>query len=172
MVEINFIADFLGVATRNMREGFTYLGFKLKPCGYTSADWRWLVDKMKSRIHRWSHRWLSLGGRFVLIQAVLVQFIVYWGHLFYFSEVVVGSINAVVANFLWSGATNNRKIHLVKLEVVSMPTIHGGWDLMDVRSFSNALFTKYFWRVMNSHGTWSNIMKAKYNAANLLTHIF
>ena len=76
--DINFIVEFMGVQTKQLAEGFTSLGFRLKPCGYKVADWTWMVDNFKHIILIWTHKWLSLGGRYILVQAVLMHLVVYW----------------------------------------------------------------------------------------------
>ena len=50
--------------------GFKYLGYRLKPLGYRSSDWRWMVDMFENKIKNMSYRSLSLGGRVVLIRFI------------------------------------------------------------------------------------------------------
>jgi hypothetical protein len=59
-------------------DGLRYLGYFLKPDRYKAEDWRWLLIKFEKRIGFWCNRWLSLGGRFVLIKSVLESQEVYW----------------------------------------------------------------------------------------------
>ena len=51
--------------------GLRYLGYFLKQYCYKVADWRWLLIKFEKRIVHWCNRWLTLGGRFVLIKSIL-----------------------------------------------------------------------------------------------------
>ena len=37
--EIEFIAEFMGMDLKVAVGGFTYLGFRIKPCGYKKQDW-------------------------------------------------------------------------------------------------------------------------------------
>ena len=57
--------------------GFKYLGYQLKPLGYKINDWHWLIQKFELRIIHWSHKLLSLGGRLILVQAILSNISVY-----------------------------------------------------------------------------------------------
>jgi hypothetical protein len=54
------------------------LGYYLKPDRYKVEDWRWLIEKFELRINHWCNRMLSLGGRYVLVKAVLESLHVYW----------------------------------------------------------------------------------------------
>ena len=64
----NEIVDFLPYSMVHISEGFKYLGFRLKPLGYRSSDWNWLVERFEMKINHWSFKLLSLGGRVILIK--------------------------------------------------------------------------------------------------------
>jgi hypothetical protein len=51
---------------------------------YKAEDWGWLIAKYEKRIGHWCNRWLSLGGRFILIKAVLESQPMYWMALLLF----------------------------------------------------------------------------------------
>ena len=59
--------------TQDFSSGFNYLGYFIKPSGYNVKDWLWLIKKFENRISHWSYRLLSMGGRLVLIRAVLTS---------------------------------------------------------------------------------------------------
>ena len=66
MDEISFIADFMGVQIKAAADGFKYLGFNIKPCCYRNRDWTWLTDRLREKINKWTHKWLSMGGRLII----------------------------------------------------------------------------------------------------------
>ena len=57
--------------------GFKYLGYYLKPLSYGINDRRWILKTFERRISHSSYRLLSLGGRLVLIGAVLISSPIY-----------------------------------------------------------------------------------------------
>jgi hypothetical protein len=63
---------------KNLSEGFTYLGFHMKLGATSHGDWRWLVATFERKIGFWCNKWLSMGGRLILIQSVLQSLAVYW----------------------------------------------------------------------------------------------
>jgi hypothetical protein len=105
------IQDILLFSCKELALGFKYLGYVLKPDSYKTEDWQWLIDKYESRITHWSNKWLSLGGRFVLIKAVLESQPVYWMALAHISIVVLHRICKMSIDFLWSG--NNYKHSII-----------------------------------------------------------
>jgi hypothetical protein len=67
-----------GIDIRDLADGFSYLGYHIKPTSYNARDWRWLIEKFEFRILHWCNRCLTLGGRYILIKAVLESLPVYW----------------------------------------------------------------------------------------------
>jgi hypothetical protein len=86
----------------DLSEGFKYLGYYIKVDSYKAADWNWLVAKVEKRIGHWCNRWLSLGGRFTLIKAVLECQPVYWMALAAIPVSVLDKLRKLTYNFLWS----------------------------------------------------------------------
>ena len=73
----NDISALLPFKMESMDEGFKYLGYRLKPLGYGTKDWRWLIKSFEKRIILWSSRFLSLGGMSILLQSILTGILVY-----------------------------------------------------------------------------------------------
>lgn len=71
-------------------------------------------------------------------------------------------MNRLTANLIWGGQHGKRKYHLSKLSFISTPKSHGGWGLLDMRSFGKALLYKSFWRGICDHGIWGSIIQDKY----------
>lgn len=136
---VKWISEQFGIEARSIKDGIKYLGFQLKAKGYSKTDWLWLIDRYYKKKLAWENRFLSLAGRIVLTQVVLMQLAVYWAHIFYLSSSIIHKINRVTANFLWGGKSTQSKFHLSKLEKIAMPKSSGGWGLLGLRSFGNAL---------------------------------
>jgi hypothetical protein len=62
----------------DLSQGFRYLGYFLKTGTPRAADWDWLVNRVTNKINLWCNRWLSLGGRYILVKTVLEGQSVYW----------------------------------------------------------------------------------------------
>jgi hypothetical protein len=61
------LKDLLPYEVRTLDDGFKYLGFFLKPNWYVINDWCWLIKKVGKKNSSCCHRWLTLGGRYILI---------------------------------------------------------------------------------------------------------
>ena len=130
-----------------------------------------MVDKFRRKINGWTHRWLTMGGRLILIQAVLSQMLVYWGHLYYIPDGIIKSLNRIIAKFLWGGAYRSHKIHLCKLVSLCRSKRHDGWGILNTRFFNNALLMKSFWKAVNGDGLWQDVIRCKYIRGDFLKQI-
>ena len=109
--------------------GFKYLGYFLKPLGYRVSDWIWLVQKFEKRICHWSHKLLSLGGRLILVQAVLSSIPVYCLGLVPIPLSILHRLRSIMFSFLWGSTGNNRKYHLTNWHIFSWPKENEGWGI-------------------------------------------
>lgn len=60
-----------------MSGGIKYLGYHIKPCNYRVLDWQWLIDRFYRKILGWEFRYLLMGNRFILTQALITHMGVY-----------------------------------------------------------------------------------------------
>jgi hypothetical protein len=146
----------------NLEEGMKYLGFFLKPNGYRVVDWNWLSEKIAKRISNWTFRWLSLGGRLVLVKVVLQSILVYWLSLAKVPASTLHKIQQLMANFLWRGANKTTGFHLSKWKNIAIPKEFGGWGIRNIFWIAKSLAAKSCWRGIFGNSLWSQILKGKY----------
>lgn len=70
-------------------------------------DRQWLLEKFHKKLNNWAHKWLTLGGRYIMAQATLQQLMVYWAHLFILPSYVVNKIKSIWAHFIWAGSESS-----------------------------------------------------------------
>ena len=142
--------------------GITYLGYQLKPLSYRVADWNWLLNKFEKKIKHWAFRYLSLGGRLVLVNSVLASIPVYWMGLAPIPCSILQKLRKLMFNFLWGSTDTSFKFHLTKWNDISRPKSQGGWGIKDLTCFNKALRLNVFWKALHSKGLWFQVLQAKY----------
>jgi hypothetical protein len=142
--------------------GFKYLGFWLKTGSQRVADWNWLITKIEKKIGSWCYRWLSLGGRYILLKSVLESQAVYWMAVELLPKFVIAQIRKLCFKFLWSGNLSSSHIHLCSWEVLSRPKSFGGWGIRDLNLFNFAMLANTLWNTLFREGIWHNIVLDKY----------
>jgi len=151
------------VGTRPLHEGFTYLGFRLKPNNYRFGDSTWILTNFQNNIKCWTHRWLSLDGRFTPEQKILEHLSTYWTHLFAFTSHIITKICFILSQFLWSITYMDHKYHLISWDTISRPMELGGWGILNTRIFGWSLLLKSLWWAHFGTNICAEIIKEKYH---------
>lgn len=87
-----------------------YLGMPLGAKSKSKDIWNGVVEKCEKKLSKWKSRYLSLGGRVVLNNAVLDAIPTYMMSLFPILVNVVDRIDSLRRNFLWEGNSDKKKI--------------------------------------------------------------
>ncbi|KAL9686986.1 hypothetical protein QQ045_031382 [Rhodiola kirilowii] len=79
----------------------TYLGAPLFPMRVKIEYFQGIEDKIRSRISSWLCNMLSLGGRIILVKAVLNSMMIHLLAALPTPTTVKNHINSLLANFIW-----------------------------------------------------------------------
>jgi hypothetical protein len=156
------LKSLFGFDFRDLVAGFNYLGYYIKPSSYKAKDWSWLFEKFERRIQLWCNRCLSMGGRYILIKAVLESLPVYWMALAHIPHSVLKKLRQLIFAFLWNGSKQSRGLHLCGWETLSKPKALGGWGLRNLHLTYLALSANTLWRTLMTPGIWNKLIKDKY----------
>ena len=152
---------FLLFSVGKIEKGMKYLVFHLKCCKYLLKDWDWLIAKVERRIRNWSFRWLSKGGKLILIKVVLEAILVFWMY-FWIPLGILEKIRKLCLKFLWSGNKKSSGLPWTSWKTLACPKSLGGWGLKSPVIFAKSLTAKSVWNVINGSGLWVHIVLQKY----------
>lgn len=113
-------------------------------------------------LSHWNHKWLSLGGRYILVQYVLQNIVIFCMHKFMVPCKIIKHIESIMENFPWTGSRDCHKFHLAHLDDISYDRVLEDGVSRTSNIFNWATLTKRFWRVLSSNGRWQHIVKRKY----------
>jgi hypothetical protein len=111
---------------------FSYLGLLVGANPRRASTWDPVVDRLRKRLRSWGNRYVSLGGRTVLINSVLNSIPIFCLSFLKMSVVVIKKITRIQREFLWGGVKGGRKISWVNWKNVCMPRSQGGLGVRDV----------------------------------------
>ncbi|KAL4353692.1 hypothetical protein GQ457_06G031150 [Hibiscus cannabinus] len=141
-----------------------YLGLPIGPKRNSAALWDPVVVKFNTRLASWKSTTLSIGGRLVLLQSVLSSLPIYFMSIFRMPVAVYRKLSSIMANFLWGGSVDKRKIHWVKWSDVCLPKSLGGLGIVDLDVQNRALLGKWIWKFANDRdGFWKKVIASKYH---------
>ena len=159
---INDISTILPYKMEPIDEGFKYLGYRLKPLGYGINYWRWIIKNFEKQISRWSYKFLSLGGRLILIRSVLSGVTIYLFNLSIILRSILDILRQCIFSFLWGSTYHKWRMKLVDWLTISSPYDYGEWKIKNLEWFCTSLRLKSIWMVIKWLGMWNNIICNKY----------
>ncbi|RVX15951.1 Auxilin-related protein 1 [Vitis vinifera] len=130
-----------------------YLGLPLGAPNKASSVWDEVEERARRRLALWKRQFISKGGRITLIKSTLASIPIYQMSLFRMPKIVVRRIEKLQRDFLWGGGNMERKVHLVKWEIVCGDKERGGLGLRKLGLLNKALLGKWI------GGVWKEIMK-------------
>jgi len=80
---------------------FLYLGMPIGGNPRRLCFWEPIVNRIKSRLSDWNSRFLSFGGRWVLLKSVLTSLPVYALSFFKAPSGIISSIESLLNKFFW-----------------------------------------------------------------------
>ncbi|CAJ2632329.1 unnamed protein product [Trifolium pratense] len=142
---------------------FLYLGLQIGGDPRRLVFWEPMLNRLKTRLSGWKSRFLSFGGRLVLLKSVLTSLPVYALSFFKAPSSIISSIESLFIKFFWGGCEDSRKISWVSWKSVCLRKEYGGLGVRQLREFNIALLGKWCWRMLvDREGLWFRVLAARY----------
>ncbi|GKV51347.1 hypothetical protein SLEP1_g58014 [Rubroshorea leprosula] len=142
-----------------------YLGVPIGGNAKSISMWKPLVKSFEKKLSSWKGRFLSLGGRIILLNAVLSTLPVYTMSVHLLPKGLILSLDKIRRNFLWGGGEGKRKVNWVSWDNVCKNKALGGLGVKDLRKFNLALLGKWWSRLASGEeGLLYNIINHKYGS--------
>lgn len=93
-----------------------YLGLPEKMCGSKRQVFAFIIDRLNDRINSWSAKFLSKGGKEVLLKYVAQALPTYAMPCFLLPKEIILKLQGVIAKFWWSTKANNQELHWIGWE--------------------------------------------------------
>ena len=121
-------------------------------------------NKMRSQIrkhlHRWANNKLSLAGRIMVSNQVIMSSIWYLASCTDFSNQAIKLVSATVRNYIWSSQKESFARARVKWATSVLPIVRGGVKIIDPQWQASALLVKLLVRGMSpGYEPWKTLVR-------------
>ena len=155
------IKDALGI--QNERGMGTYLGIPEDISGSKYKLFAFLKDKLMHRVNGWTSRWLSKGGKKVLIKSIQLAIPTCVMSTFLLHLEIYENLANAIAQFWWNSNPPKRRIHWAKWEKVCLPREEGEVGFRMIHEFNLELLAKQLWRLVQfSDSLVTRVLRGRY----------
>uniref|UniRef100_A0A803P9K1 RNase H type-1 domain-containing protein n=1 Tax=Cannabis sativa TaxID=3483 RepID=A0A803P9K1_CANSA len=112
---------------------------------------------------RWQGKFLSKGGKEVLLKAAIQAIPTYVMSVFKLPDSFCSFVKKEMANFWWGAKDGERKLHWKSWKALCNAKSIGGLGFRSLKPFNQAMLAKQAWRIQtNQSPLLTNLFKAKY----------
>ncbi|KAK2393020.1 hypothetical protein QL285_055002 [Trifolium repens] len=141
---------------------FIYLGLPVGANPRRLSTWNPVIEVVQKRLASWKNKYVSLGGRVVLLNSVLSAIPIFYLSLFKMPVGVWKKLVRLQRRFLWGGAAGASKINWVRWMDVCRHKKEGGLGVKDLRIMNISLLSKWKWRLLSEgQSIWKKVLQER-----------
>jgi hypothetical protein len=150
---------------------FRYLGIQMHHRQLLNSEWSKVEERFQQKLSCWKGKYLSYGGRLVLLNSVLSSLPMFMMSFFEIPKGVLKNLDHFRSIFFWQGSTKKYKYKLARWVILCRPKDQGGLEILDLQFQNKCLLAKWLVNLLNTKGTWQSLLRNKYLRTKTLTQV-
>ncbi|KAG7559114.1 Alpha/Beta hydrolase fold [Arabidopsis thaliana x Arabidopsis arenosa] len=130
-----------------------YLGLPLNPARISFATLQPFIEKITSKLHAWTVRYLSFAGKIRLISSVIYGMVNFWSAVFNLPKRFYSKVDSICAAFLWKNKVDSAVGARVAWKDVCKPKEEGGLGIRHLEDFQIVFQLKLIWNLFANAGS-------------------
>uniref|UniRef100_A0A8I6YQZ6 Reverse transcriptase domain-containing protein n=1 Tax=Hordeum vulgare subsp. vulgare TaxID=112509 RepID=A0A8I6YQZ6_HORVV len=128
-----------------------------------SGCFQHLVERVLSRIRGWKEKLLSVGGREILLKAVIQAIPSYAMSVFKLPKEICNDITSGMSKYWWGDDEQKKHMHWFAWWKMCVPKEQGGMGFRDIHCFNLVLLAKQSWRLLcEPDSLCGRVLRARY----------
>jgi hypothetical protein len=150
---------------------FTYLGIPMHHRQLLNSQWSKVEERFQKKLSCWKAKYLSYGGRLVLLNSVLSSLPMFMMSFFEIPKGVLKNLDHFRSSFYWQGSSDKHKYRLAKWDILCRPKDQGGLGILDLQLQNKCLLAKWIVSLLNTDGIWQKLLTKKYLNSKSLSQV-
>ena len=119
-----------------------------------------MLGQVRKHLHRWTNNQLSLAGRIMVSNQVILSSIWYFASCMTFSNQALNLVRTTIRNYMWSGKKDSKARARVKWATAVLPIVRGGVKILDPNWQASALLVKLLIRGLSvGYEPWKTLVR-------------
>ena len=150
---------------------FRYLGIPMHHRQLLNSEWRKVEERFQKKLSCWKAKYLSYGGRLVLLNSVLNSLPMFTMSFFEIPKGVLKNLDHFRSRFFWQGSSEKHKYRLAKWDILCHPKDQEGLGILDLQLQNKCLLAKWLINLLKTDGMWQTLLTNKYLRSKSLTQV-
>ena len=130
-----------------------YLGLPLSPKRISAATLQPFIDRITSKLHSWTVKFLSFAGKVKMIYSVIYGMVNFWSSVFVLPKWFYAKVDSLCSGFLWKNSTTSAAGARVSWLNICKPKSEGGLGIRQLEEFELVFRLKRAWLFFSGSGS-------------------